>query len=56
MEKPVPEGGFVVIEGTRPPCSSCQGAMNRAAEDTASTFAYFWQDNSGRVQTWQSTK
>jgi hypothetical protein len=55
LENPVPENGHVVIQGTRPPCSSCQGAMNRAAEDTASTFTYFWEEEGG-VRVWQSTK
>ncbi|GAB1646586.1 RHS repeat-associated core domain-containing protein [Krasilnikovia sp. MM14-A1259] len=55
MEKPVPEGGHVVIQGSRPPCSSCQGAMNRAAEDTGSTFTYFWEHEFG-VRVWQSTR
>lgn len=41
---PVPTDGCVIIRGTRPPCSSCMGAMNRAAQDTALTFVYMWKE------------
>jgi hypothetical protein len=53
-DSPVPEGGYVVIEGTRPPCSSCMGAMTRASEDTGATFAYFWEHPEEGTQWWQT--
>ncbi|WP_327007722.1 polymorphic toxin-type HINT domain-containing protein [Dactylosporangium sp. NBC_01737] len=53
LERPVPDGGYVVIEGTRSPCSSCRGAMSRAAEDTGAVFAYVWEEN-GMMNWWQT--
>ncbi|WP_093862902.1 polymorphic toxin-type HINT domain-containing protein [Streptomyces sp. TLI_053] len=54
LEKPVPLDGYVVINGTSSPCSSCRGAMGRAAEDTGSTFVYTWPSGSGGLNSWQS--
>ncbi|MEU0703172.1 hypothetical protein ACFY9H_10380 [Streptomyces bacillaris] len=51
LEKPVPLGGYVVINGTRSPCSSCMGAMRRGAQDTGSTFVYIWEQ-AGRPAWW----
>ncbi|MEV0570881.1 polymorphic toxin-type HINT domain-containing protein, partial [Dactylosporangium sp. NPDC050588] len=53
MERPVPDGGYVVITGTRSPCSSCRGAMTRAAEDTGARFVYMWEE--GGVMNWWQT-
>jgi hypothetical protein len=52
LDAPVPEGGSVIITGTRPPCTSCRGAMTRAAEDVAATFVYMWE-GAGRMNWWQ---
>ncbi|MER6270138.1 hypothetical protein [Streptomyces sp900105755] len=54
LASPVPEDGTVTIEGTRPPCSTCKGAMNRAALDTQSTFIYLWPGKDGALRTWTS--
>ncbi|MFI6639383.1 polymorphic toxin-type HINT domain-containing protein [Streptomyces sp. NPDC050504] len=54
MDTPVPLNGYVVIDGTAPPCPSCMGAMRRAAEDTGSTFTYIW-DNSGKAAWWSAS-
>ncbi|MFF7158768.1 hypothetical protein [Streptomyces sp. NPDC008139] len=54
LEKPVPYDGYVVISGTLTPCSSCMGAMRRAAEDTGSTFVYMWPDGNGGMSWWQT--
>jgi hypothetical protein len=54
MASPVPEGGSVTIEGTNEACSNCKGAMNRAAEDTGSTFFYQWVDGDGDPLYWRS--
>ncbi|MGV9890635.1 ricin-type beta-trefoil lectin domain protein [Streptomyces sp. NPDC003395] len=55
LASPVPQDGTVTIRGTRPPCSNCKGAMNRAAEDTQSTFIYIWLGKKGNLRTWTST-
>ncbi|MFF4630145.1 ricin-type beta-trefoil lectin domain protein [Streptomyces griseorubiginosus] len=54
-DTPVPEGGFVVIRGTRPPCSSCRGAMTRGAEDTGAVIAYYWESAPDEVEGWWQT-
>lgn len=51
LEKPVPLDGYVIINGSRPPCSSCMGAMRRGAEDTGSTFVYIWEE-AGKPAWW----
>ncbi|WP_413252866.1 hypothetical protein [Streptomyces brevispora] len=54
MEYPVPLDGSVIISGTRSPCSNCMGAMNRAAQDTGSTFVYIWKE-AGKHAWWSSS-
>ena len=54
LEKPVPLDGYVVINGSRPPCSSCMGAMRRGAEDTGSTFTYIWEE-AGKPAWWSTS-
>ncbi|MFE6978426.1 LamG-like jellyroll fold domain-containing protein [Streptomyces sp. NPDC057682] len=54
LEKPVPLDGYVVINGTRPPCSSCMGAMRRGAIDTGSTFVYIWE-HAGKPAWWSAS-
>ncbi|WP_432151515.1 hypothetical protein [Streptomyces sp. bgisy029] len=54
LEKPVPWGGCVVIDGTRPPCSSCMSAMRRGAQNARLTFVYIWQ-NAGRPAWWSTS-
>ncbi|MFE3856706.1 hypothetical protein ACFXPN_36925 [Streptomyces griseorubiginosus] len=54
-DTPVPEGGYVVIRGTRPPCSSCRGAMTRGAEDTGAVIAYYWESAPDVVEGWWQT-
>jgi RHS repeat-associated protein len=49
--RPVSSGDYVVIQGTKPPCPSCQGALNRAQVETGATFVYVW--NGGRSW-WQA--
>ncbi|WP_240662795.1 RHS repeat-associated core domain-containing protein [Streptomyces sp. WAC 06738] len=47
---PVGPGDSVVLNGTRPPCPQCMGAMNRAAEETGANFVYMW----GNGNWWQA--
>ncbi|MEV5752124.1 LamG-like jellyroll fold domain-containing protein [Actinoallomurus sp. NPDC052308] len=54
LEHPVPVDGYVIVQGTRRPCSSCMGAMRRAAQDTSSTFVYLWNE-SGRWNWWTAS-
>ncbi|WP_020116548.1 RHS repeat-associated core domain-containing protein [Streptomyces canus] len=46
----VKSGDTVTIQGTNEACSTCKGAMRRAADETGATFVYEWKQ-----QTW-STK
>jgi RHS repeat-associated protein len=39
---PVEPGDAVFIEGTRPPCTSCKGAMNRIVVDRGANVRYIW--------------
>ena len=48
---PVPQGGYVVINGTRPPCGSCRRQMEEAAQATGATYVYVW--NNGKSW-WQA--
>ena len=50
---PAGRGYAVVIEGIRPPCGTCMGAMNRAAASTGAIFVYLWS-SAGRTNWWQS--
>ncbi|WKJ92598.1 RHS repeat-associated core domain-containing protein [Methylomonas montana] len=45
------QGDTMTITGQRPPCPSCKGYMNRAAEETGATIRYQWRDN-GQTQRW----
>ncbi|MFF8592679.1 LamG-like jellyroll fold domain-containing protein [Streptomyces sp. NPDC015220] len=51
---PVPEGGWVKITGTKPPCGNCQGQMRASAEDTGATFEYHWPNGKGGMNMWSS--
>ncbi|MFD4501540.1 ricin-type beta-trefoil lectin domain protein [Streptomyces sp. NPDC058457] len=53
-DMPVPLDGYVIINGTRPPCSSCMGAMTRGAQDTGSTFVYIWEE-AGKPAWWSTS-
>ncbi|MFI9358585.1 DUF6531 domain-containing protein [Streptomyces lydicus] len=47
---PVSPGETVIINGTRPPCPQCRGAMNRAHAETGAEFIYRW----GNGNEWQA--
>jgi RHS repeat-associated protein len=51
---PVPADGTVEIWGIRPPCGTCQAAMDAAAEDTGAQFIYHYSDGSGTDYVWRS--
>ncbi|MFI5973000.1 LamG-like jellyroll fold domain-containing protein [Streptomyces sp. NPDC051452] len=51
---PVPDGGWVKITGTKPPCGNCQGQMRASAEDTGATFEYHWPNGKGGMNMWSS--
>lgn len=53
-DMPVSLDGYVIINGTRPPCSSCMGAMTRGAQDTGSTFVYIWEE-AGNPAWWSTS-
>jgi hypothetical protein len=40
------DGDTVVIQGEKPPCSNCKGAMNRAADDSGAVIIYEWPGGS----------
>jgi RHS repeat-associated protein len=48
---PFRSGDTVTIRGQYPPCSSCKGAMNKAAARTGARIVYKWKEN-GRTRTW----
>ncbi|MCI3272556.1 polymorphic toxin-type HINT domain-containing protein [Streptomyces cylindrosporus] len=50
----VSEGESVILTGTRPPSTTCQGAMNRAAKATGANFVYLWTTESGELRIWQA--
>jgi hypothetical protein len=50
----VSKGESVILNGTRPPCTTCQGAMNRAAKATGANFVYLWPAESGELGVWQA--
>jgi hypothetical protein len=51
---PVSEGESVIVNGTKPPCTTCQDAMNRAAKATGANFVYLWPTSSGELGIWQA--
>jgi RHS repeat-associated protein len=47
------EGQTMVITGQRPPCPTCRGYMNRAAQESGATIRYRWRED-GTTQMWQA--
>lgn len=47
---PVQAGDHIVIDGEKPPCPQCKGAMNRAVNELGVNVTYNWAGN-----TWQAT-
>jgi len=45
------KGQQMTIAGQNPPCPSCKGQMNRAAQESGSTIKYQWREN-GETKTW----
>ncbi|BCJ56345.1 hypothetical protein Asp14428_78200 [Actinoplanes sp. NBRC 14428] len=45
------EGGTLYLQGALPPCTSCKGYMNRAAEYWGIDVVYTWEN-----KTWMTTK
>lgn len=50
---PLEAGQSMTITGQLPPCPSCKGAMNRAAQESGATIKYQWRQD-GRTQVWQT--
>ncbi|MHA5048799.1 hypothetical protein [Streptomyces sp. SD15] len=46
---PINRGDTVTIHGLNPPCPSCQGKMQKAAQEMGVTFVY---KNSGKEWSW----
>ncbi|MCP3869275.1 MAG: hypothetical protein GY703_14465 [Gammaproteobacteria bacterium] len=44
-------GQSMTITGQKPPCPSCKGYMNRAANETGASIRYQWREN-GATQRW----
>ncbi|MGW2413742.1 RHS repeat-associated core domain-containing protein [Streptomyces tubercidicus] len=44
LRAPVARGEAVFMQGTRSPCSSCKGAMNRMANELGVNVRYAWSD------------
>jgi RHS repeat-associated protein len=42
---PVAPGDHIVIDGEKPPCPQCKGAMNRALRETGANVTYNWGGN-----------
>ncbi|QNH26354.1 hypothetical protein [Xanthomonas theicola] len=41
----------MTITGERPPCPSCKGYMNRAAQETGAMIRYQWREG-GQTRRW----
>jgi hypothetical protein len=50
---PLQPGQSMTITGQRPPCPSCKGYMNRAAEESGATIRYRWREN-GVTKIWEA--
>ncbi len=48
---PLGRGDTMTITGERPPCPSCKGYMNRAAQETGATVRYQWREG-GQTRRW----
>ena len=52
---PLSEGQSMTITGQRPPCPSCKGYMNRAAEESGADISYQWRQN-GKTNKWETNR
>jgi hypothetical protein len=48
---PLEQGQSMTITGQSPPCPSCKGYMNRAAEASGANITYQWRQD-GRTMRW----
>lgn len=44
----------LTITGQYPPCPSCKGKMNKAAQENGGAVEYQWREN-GATQIWKAT-
>jgi RHS repeat-associated protein len=52
---PLKSGQKMTITGTKRPCPSCKGKMNKAAKESGGEIQYRWRSE-GRTQTWEANK
>lgn len=53
VQGPLEQGQSMTITGQRPPCPSCKGKMQQAAERTGSKIKYRWREG-GKTRKWDS--